>query len=138
MKILKIDDIGHYLKSNGIMPSYQRVKIFQYLNKNRNHPTVDTIYRALAPKIQTLSKTTVYNTLKIFVERKIVDVVIIEENESRYDANTMFHGHFKCERCNSVFDLGIDDFRIDIPNLVHHQVTEKHFNFKGICKNCLQ
>lgn len=134
----KIKDVGEYLKSHGIKPSYQRIKIFEYLVKKRNHPNVDMIYRSLAPKIPTLSKTTVYNTLRIFVEKKIAVVIIIEENETRYDADTSIHGHFKCEKCKKVFDLDIDEAKIDIPELAHHQVNEHHFDFKGICKDCLE
>jgi Fur family ferric uptake transcriptional regulator/Fur family peroxide stress response transcriptional regulator len=135
--INSIDDVGQLLKSHDINPSYQRVHIFYYLNKYRNHPTVDTIYKALHPKIPTLSKTTVYNTLKTFVEKKIVEVVIIEENEARYDVKSVIHAHFKCEQCNDVFDLEVEESHLEIPDLIYHQVNEKHLNFKGICKSCL-
>ena len=40
---LHTGDIGNYLKKHDIKPSYQRMKIFQYLLDNHNHPTVDTI-----------------------------------------------------------------------------------------------
>ena len=68
---LHTGDIGNYLKNHDIKPSYQRMKIFQYLLDNHVHPTVDTIYKALCPEIPTLSKTTVYNTLNLFVEKKV-------------------------------------------------------------------
>lgn len=59
-------DIGEYLKSKGVRPSEQRIRIFKYLYVNKNHPTVDMIYRELVQKMPCLSKTTVYNTLNIF------------------------------------------------------------------------
>ena len=65
---LHTGDIGNYLKKHDIKPSYQRMKIFQYLLDNHNHPTVDTIYKALCTEIPTLSKTTVYNTLNLFIQ----------------------------------------------------------------------
>ena len=64
---LHTGDIGNYLKKHNIKPSYQRMKIFQYLLDNHNHPTVDTIYRALCTEIPTLSKTTVYNLSLIHI-----------------------------------------------------------------------
>jgi Fe2+ or Zn2+ uptake regulation protein len=134
---LKIENVGEYLKSHDIKPSYQRIKIFDYLIKKRNHPTVDMIYRTLVPQIPTLSKTTVYNTLNLFIEKKIAIVVIIEENETRYDADTSIHGHFKCEACKKVYDIDMDLSKIDIPELEKHQINEHHFDFKGICKECL-
>ena len=48
------------LKSLGIRPSEQRIVILEYLLGHRTHPTVETIYSELSPKMPTLSKTTVY------------------------------------------------------------------------------
>ena len=99
-----IENIGEYLKAHEIKPSYQRIKIFQYLVENKNHPTVDMIYKALCTEIPTLSKTTVYNTLNLFIEKKIVNVIVIEENETRYDSVMAVHGHFKCEKCGKIYE----------------------------------
>lgn len=135
---LRIENVGEYLKAHGVKPSYQRIKIFDYLIKHRNHPTVDMIYRELMTAIPTLSKTTVYNTLNLFIEKKIAIVIIIEENETRYDADTSIHGHFKCGRCEKVIDLDIDVSKIEITDLDQHQVNEHHLYFKGICGECLE
>ena len=134
---LVIENVGEYLKANKVKPSYQRIKIFEYLVKNRNHPTVDMIYRELVKKIPTLSKTTVYNTLNLFIKKKIVIVIIIEENETRYDADTSIHGHFKCQECQAVIDLDVDLESINIKSLLGHQINEHHIYFKGICKTCM-
>ncbi len=133
-----IEDVGEYLKSHEIKPSYQRMKIFEYLIVNRNHPTVDMIYQALVKDIPTLSKTTVYNTLNLFVEKKIATVIVIEENETRYDADINIHGHFKCQQCGEVYDIDIDMDKIDISILDKFQINEHHLYFKGICEKCLK
>ena len=57
-------DVIERLQSHSIKPSVQRIAIMQYLMDHHTHPTVDEIYTALAPGMPTLSKTTVYNTLK--------------------------------------------------------------------------
>jgi len=134
---IQINNIGEYLKEHGIKPSYQRMRIFQYLLDYHNHPTVDVIYKALCPEIPTLSKTTVYNTLNLFVEKKIVNVIIIEENETRYDLVSMTHGHFKCQECGTIYDVDFNDQNFKEEFLEGCQVEEKHFYFKGICKNCM-
>lgn len=132
----QIENIGEYLKANGIKPSYQRIKIFQYLVEKRNHPTVDMIYKALCPEIPTLSKTTVYNTLNLFIEKKIVNMIVIEENETRYDSLMSIHGHFKCEKCGKIFDIDIDKKVLSEKALEDFQINEQHYYFKGICKEC--
>jgi len=135
---LKVEDIGAYLKSHNIKPSFQRMKIFEYLITHRNHPTVEMIYKTLVKEIPTLSKTTVYNTLNLFVEKRIAIVIVIEENETRYDADMEIHGHFKCEECSAVYDIDIEVEKIDIRSLDNFQINEHHLYFKGICNKCLE
>lgn len=119
-----------------IKPSYQRIKIFQYLVENKNHPTVDMIYKALCTEIPTLSKTTVYNTLNLFIEKKIVNVIVIEENETRYDSVMAVHGHFKCEKCGKIYDIGINQNILEDDKLKNCEIKEQHYYFKGICQDC--
>lgn len=131
-----IINIGDYLKEHGIKPSYQRIKIYEFLFKNRIHPTVDTIYKSLNKEIPTLSKTTVYNTLDIFLKKNIVSILVIEENETRYDANLELHGHFKCELCENIYDISLGNEEFDLKGLDGFKIKEKHLYFKGICKGC--
>jgi Fur family peroxide stress response transcriptional regulator len=130
--------IGDYLKENDIKPSYLRIKVMEYLLNYKNHPSADQIYKKLAIDIPTLSKTTIYNILNLFVERKIVQPIVIEENETRYDADIRIHGHFKCEVCGTIYDLPIDISTLKVEGLDKFQVNESHIYFKGICYKCLQ
>lgn len=132
----KIDNIGEYLRGNGIKPSYQRIKIFEFLMNTKEHPTVDHIYKNLVGEIPTLSKTTVYNTLNLFVENHIALLITIEENETRYDADTSVHGHFKCEKCGRVADFSLELADTAIENLEGFQIHQKHVYFKGLCDRC--
>lgn len=129
-------NIEAYLKKHEIKPSFQRMKVFEYLIKHRNHPTVDNIYQELVKDIPTLSKTTVYNTLNLFLEKKIVQLIVIEEHETRYDADISTHAHFKCEKCGLVYDIYLDESDIDIKGLEKFEVKEKHIYFKGRCEKC--
>jgi len=70
------------LMDHGVKPSVQRIAIMDYLLKNRTHPTAEEIYSALVNLIPTLSKTTVYNTLKLFVEQGAALMLTIDEKNS--------------------------------------------------------
>jgi Fe2+ or Zn2+ uptake regulation protein len=124
-----------YLNSHGIRPSAQRVKIYEYLFQNRNHPTADKIYLALSPSMPTLSKTTVYNTMKLFISKGVAIVVNIEDNEVRYDADTSVHGHFKCRGCGGLFDFRVGK-NMEIDGLDQFRIDEYHVYLKGYCKVC--
>lgn len=125
------------LRDHGVKPSYQRMKIYNYIMTNRNHPVVETIYNALISEIPTLSKTTVYNTLNIFKEKNLVQTVTIEDNELRYDGKIEKHGHFKCIRCNCITDFEINTERLDTAkNLEKFHIQTYNINYTGVCNKC--
>ena len=65
--------------------------IMQYLLEYKSHPSVDEVYNALALSIPTLSKTTVYNTLKLFVEHGAAQMLTIDERNVCFDGDTTSH-----------------------------------------------
>ncbi len=134
---MTVENVVEHLKEHDIKPSLQRIKIFQYLLENRIHPTVDEIFQGLSNDIPTLSKTTVYNTLKLFLESDLVQEIVIEENEVRYDVNTETHGHFKCKTCGKVVDFDVDLSKLDLHHLQNVRIEETHFYLKGTCESCL-
>ena len=128
--------IEKHLTDSGIKPSYQRIRILSYLMEKKNHPTVETIHKELVNDIPTLSKTTVYNTLKQFVEKGITQIINIEDNKTRYDADVSTHGHFKCIKCNKVYDFRFDNNNLEINDLEDFDFLQTHLYIKGICKKC--
>jgi Fe2+ or Zn2+ uptake regulation protein len=124
------------LISRNIKPSYQRIQILKYLIKNATHPTVDEIYMALVEEMPTLSKTTVYNTLKLFVDNGLARALSIEDIEVRYDGDVRSHGHFKCMSCKKIFDFTVDMDKFLTEELKDFTIQEKNIYFKGICKKC--
>ena len=123
------------LTEKSVKPSHIRIKVLEYLDKNRVHPTADEIYEGLEKEIPTLSKTSVYNTVKLFRQAGLIAELTIEEDKLRYDFNTAFHGHFKCERCGKVYD--VPEVDTENKNLEGFLVKEKNVYYSGVCKGCL-
>ena len=134
--MMKISDVSEYLLDHNVKPSYQRIRVLEYLLKYKNHPTVDTIYSALVKEIPILSKTTVYNTLKLFAEKGIVLIINIEDNETRFDATTSLHGHFKCTKCEKVFDFDVNLTDLNFEKIEDFVINETHVYLKGMCNKC--
>ncbi len=131
-----IESAREYLIDKGINPSFQRLKIYEYLAKTYAHPTVDMIFTELAKEIPTLSKTTIYNTLSLFQRSGIVSGLTIDANEIRYDPDPRVHAHFKCFECGSIFDIPVEPSYADMVIAEEHEVKERHIYLKGTCKNC--
>lgn len=128
------------LQTHNIKPSVQRIAIMKYLMEHCTHPTVDEIYTALSPEIPTLSKTTVYNTLKLLSEQGAAQTLTIDERNTCYDADTTPHAHFLCKRCGKIYDLKdkntvrtLSEEEVDMEG---HSIHEIHYYYKGICKHC--
>ncbi len=125
------------LINKGIKPTFQRLKILEYLENHRNHPTVDMIYSALYKKVPTLSRTTVYNTLDIFRRHGLVTVLATTDSEARFEYNFDSHHHFICRECGQIIDIPVVcSFRMQLERK-GHRVDEVHGNFIGVCKDCL-
>jgi len=110
------------------------MKIVSYLIGNKNHPTVDEIYSALKPSMPTLSKTTVYSTVKLLVDKGFLLPLFIDENEVRYDPDVSVHAHFKCRKCGDLHDVQASVQKIY--NKEGHLIENTHIYFTGICFHC--
>lgn len=122
------------LTNNNIRPSLTRVLIYDYLREHRTHPTAEEIYMSLSPLVPTLSKTTVYNTVRLLTEQGIIKMITIEEQQARFDACTDLHGHFLCNRCGEVFDFDTNMPTIGLPDGFSTATTEVYCT--GTCNKC--
>ena len=132
-----MDNTSLYLLGYGIRPSVQRIAIMRYLQKNRTHPTVEDVYDALKKQIPTLSKTTVYNTLKLFVDNGAALYIGIDEKNARFDGYIESHAHFRCKNCGCITDLAID-INSFLPKDFKGVIENSYFYFKGICEDCIK
>lgn len=129
-----------YLLGYHIKPSVQRIAIMDYLLAHKTHPCIDEIYMALSDEIPTLSKTTVYNTLKLFVEHGAAKMLTIDEKNACFDGDTSLHSHFLCRHCGKIFDLPFNEEAMQIKRIGMNgfYVDEVHQYYKGKCPACAQ
>jgi Fe2+ or Zn2+ uptake regulation protein len=126
------------LKKNQLKITPQRLEILKYLDKNRNHPTVDIIYTDLKEKNPSLSKTTVYNSVETLNEHNIIQSLTISGSELRYDFKNEMHHHFLCKKCGNIIDIDMKCPNIGKMMENKHKVDEVHGYFKGTCNKCIK
>ena len=134
---MKIQEVHEHLKRHGIRPLPHKVAIMKYLLENYNHPTIENIYNDLLPTMPTLSKTTVYNTLKSFCDNKAVNSLLIDEKNLRYEAHLHLHAHFRCKKCGAIYDVPLE--KSDIPPCrcpAELIPEETHIYYMGKCDKC--
>ena len=126
----------NWLEYRNVKPTIIRVKILEYLNEKKTHPTAEAIYNKLEKEIPTISRTSVYNTLNLFSRSGLICPISVTGKEARYDINMSPHHHFLCEKCGRIFDLDVECKYQKEGKVEGHVVKEWHSYFKGTCKEC--
>lgn len=129
-----------YLTLHGVKPSVQRMAVMEYLMEHHTHPTVDEIYSQLHSHMPTLSKTTVYNTLKLLIEQGAAVQLTIDERNVCFDADTTPHAHFLCTQCGKVFDIALRQTNLEAEAQIPEGFRTDHsaLYFRGNCEHCAQ
>jgi len=112
------------LRAHGITPTHQRIEIALVLFEKRWHPSADQILAAVNVRFAETSKATVYNTLKLFLDKGLVRELIVDPNKVFYDSNTSVHHHFYDVVSGEITDISAAGVRIDgLPPLPAGMVT---------------
>jgi Fur family iron response transcriptional regulator len=82
------------LRAHGISPTHQRIEIAHAILSRCAHVSADRILALVNDRATETSKATVYNTLRLFVERRLIREVIADPGRVFYDPNTEPHHHF--------------------------------------------
>ncbi|MEZ0323215.1 MAG: transcriptional repressor [Hydrogenothermaceae bacterium] len=117
----------------------QRKVIYDILKSTDTHPTADWVYERVRKYIPNISLGTVYRNLKVLKEKGYI-IEISDGKQSRFDARTDYHFHFKCSVCNNVYDIEPLDINLhlDTSSLEKKgfKVSKYNIEFYGICKKC--
>ena len=124
-KTLGRDDIAQTLREHGITPTHQRMEIAQVLFGRREHLSADQILAMVNTRHAETSKATVYNTLRLFLEKKLVRELIVDPARIVYDPNTAPHHHLYDVVTGQLTDIPAGDIRVSgLPSLPPGVETE--------------
>ncbi len=115
MQPLSRNEVTDLLRRHQIAPTYQRTAIAQVLFSRRQHFSADQILALVNEQHAEVSKATVYNTLRLFVDKQLVRELIVDPTRVFYDPNTSPHHHFYHVESGSLMD--IDGTAIEVTGL---------------------
>jgi len=105
----KIKDIASKLRSSGLRPTKQRVRLAEYLfdRENTFHFTVEKLDKAINKKNSDnrIALATIYNTVHAFKKAGHLKEILIKEGKNYFDTNTTSHHHFYDEHNNELTDI---------------------------------
>ena len=111
-------EIAERLRSRGIAPTHQRIEIANALFTRCEHQSADQIMAVVNAHHSETSKATVYNTLRLFLEKGLVREVIVDPSKIFYDPNTAPHHHFYNLDSGELTDIPVDSLQVSgLPTL---------------------
>lgn len=108
-------DAKALLQRHGIKQTSQRVDIVKVLHQNDGHFTPETVYQRLKASGAHVSKATIYNTLSLLLDRRMIRQVIVHKGKAFYCAMMTPHHHFFETKTEKLID--IDTSNMDITGL---------------------
>ncbi len=140
----RIERIKKHLHSQSYKLTPQReATVRVLLEREEDHLSAEDVYLLVKEKAPEIGLATVYRTLELLSELKIVDKINFGDGVSRYDLRkegaTHFHHHLVCMECGTVEEI-VEDLLEDVEKIVERdwgfKVKDHRLTFHGICKNC--
>ncbi|WP_405683728.1 Fur family transcriptional regulator [Bacillus thuringiensis] len=105
--------------------------------------SAEDVYLLVKEKSPEIGLATVYRTLELLSELKVVDKINFGDGVSRYDLRQegaqRFHHHLICTQCGAVQEIQ-EDLLGEVERKVERdwsfKVKDHRLTFHGICKNC--
>lgn len=135
----RLDNFIDICKSKGLKLTHQRLQIFKELLDATDHPSVDTLYHRIKPKMPTISIDTVYRTLMTFEDCGLVRRLDTHQSQARFDARLHTHHHLICNNCGKIEDFCWEEFDALKPPQELSQTVKIHsktVTLHGLCKDC--
>lgn len=126
-----------------------RKSILDLLRKTSKHMSAKEIYYYLLEKYPGIGLSTVYRTLDLLSQMRLINKMDIGEGQSRYEyrpgEENSHHHHLICRKCGKIIDYG--DFVDKEVKLVKEEaksikrkykftVQDYNIEFYGVCKDC--
>ena len=119
------ENLAEKLRTHGINPTHQRIEIALALFSRHEHLSADQVMAIVNTRHSETSKATVYNTLNLFLAKKLIREVIVDPNKVFYDPNTEPHYHMYDLDSGRLTDIDATDVRVTgLPTLPSGMVTE--------------
>jgi Fur family transcriptional regulator, iron response regulator len=106
------DTMAELLRRHGITPTDQRIEIASAMLERREHLSADQVLARVNARQEQVSKATVYNTLRLFVEKKLIRELVVDPARIVYDPNTVPHHHLYDVETGQLTDISSDGVRV--------------------------
>ena len=127
------------LRRKGYKATPQRIAICRFVLRSRDHPTAQEIYREVRHAYPTVSLATVYKTLDVLSELRLVQELRFEHGKTKFDSYVEPHVNLVCRRCGNVSDLEhrlAREMVARVAATARFTPTDQRLDVYGLCQRC--
>ena len=118
VQISSADEATSLLRAYGITPTRPRIAISLVLFACRQHVTASELFRRVQAGDTSISRSTVYNTLELYVEKGLLQELNFADRPRIYDTNLAPHHHLYHIDSGKIEDLDVSRIKVKVPDEV--------------------
>lgn len=136
-------DIFEKMQSLGYKLTPQRKVVIDIIFKNdHNHLNTEEIYEHVKLQYPKIGLATVYRTLIVLSDIKVINKINFDDGCIRYEINSTNHQHHHliCRNCGKVIEVKedlLEELEVIVENNYQFKIIDHNLKFYGLCKDCI-
>ena len=130
----------NFLKENGHRITNERLLVLENLFSNESHIDAENLFIKMRGKGLKVSRATVYNTLQLLLQSKLIKRSHFGETHQHYEPlSDKHHHHLICSKCGKVIEFtsnALDKVQNHVCSQYNFNFLHSSFQIIGVCKEC--
>lgn len=131
--------LARYLESHTLKQTKQREVILEAFLEAGGHLTGEDLYQLIREQYPRIGYTTVYRSLKLFVEAGLAEERRFDDGVARYEIEHKHHDHLVCTACGKIFEFEsavIEQAQKEVADEIGFTISHHRHELYGHCANC--